>query len=605
MPLNLMTELNCCHAATSGGWRVAYLVLALVLTAPFLAGVTTAWAGPDEASDAAWIDEFGSIALQDPDGGRTMPLDTYARQLAVELTGRSHWSARRGPAVFADRHPVELLCDLLFKPNELIRQPLIGIENRPLKASLDLDPQRRFFTPIELASNDQLTARINDIQHNRQTDPKFRPTHEDQLVIDVQNAIGTVSVFLEGKLLQVVPNGKLESFLNVGLNSGSTAPEHVQSAFEALGRSYAADSGIEPAVRNFKASLAASGTVDSAVAKRVALEVMYNHHRPWLWTAVLYGMSIVFFGLSGIFFRKPMSILATILLVAGVAEQCLGLTLRVMILDRPPVSNTYEAILWMGLVAIAVAAVAQILNHGGWYLVAGVIAAELCVIFSMLVPLADQTNSIPPVLRSNYWLIVHVLTIVASYGVFGLSAILGHVYLFRSVLFARKEDGLKPMGNPIIAQVYRTMQVGVFLLTVGTILGGVWAADSWGRFWGWDPKETWALISIVIYVALIHARFVGWLKDFGLAFVSILGFLSIVWTFYGVNYVMASGLHSYGFGSGGERWVGLWAVAELVLLTIARIRHRLLIRATREARKAELRSDDRSPVRKGLLPQVG
>ena len=582
-----------------------YLIFAVALTATFLVGVPTVSAGDERASDKAWIDEFGSIALQDPDGGRTMPIDTYARQLAVELTGRSHWSASRGPGVFADRHPVQLLLDLLFKPNELINQPLIGIENQPFKTSLGLDPQKRFFTPIELASNDRLTERIKEIQQNRQNDPKFRPTHEDQLVIDVQNAIGTVSMFLEGKVLQIVPNGKAEAFVSVGLNARSTAPENVQSGFEAFGRAYVADSGIGPAVKNFKALLASSGTVDPAVAKRVALEVMYNHHRPWLWTAVLYGMSIVFFGLSGIFLRKPMSIFATVLLIGGVAEQCLGLTLRVMILERPPVSNTYEAILWMGLVAIAVAVVAQFLNRGGWYIVAGLITAELCVIFSMLVPLADQTNSIPPVLRSNYWLIVHVLTIVASYGVFGLSAILGHVYLFRSVLFARKEEGLKPMGNPIIAQVYRTMQVGVFLLTVGTILGGVWAADSWGRFWGWDPKETWALISIVIYVALIHARFVGWLKDFGLAFVSILGFLSIVWTFYGVNYVMASGLHSYGFGSGGEKWVGLWAAVELILLTIAKIRHHLLIKATREARKASLHSDDHPTLTKGMAPQAG
>jgi ABC-type transport system involved in cytochrome c biogenesis permease subunit len=80
----------------------------------------------------------------------------------------------------------------------------------------------------------------------------------------------------------------------------------------------------------------------------------------------------------------------------------------------------------------------------------------------------------------------------------------------------------------------------------------VWAAESWGRFWGWDPKETWALISILTYFAVLHARYVRWLKDFGLAASAVLGLVVIVWTFYGVNYVMATGLHSYGFGSGGE-----------------------------------------------------
>ncbi|MBK7404501.1 MAG: cytochrome c biogenesis protein CcsA [Phycisphaerales bacterium] len=125
-------------------------------------------------------------------------------------------------------------------------------------------------------------------------------------------------------------------------------------------------------------------------------------------------------------------------------------------------------------------------------------------------------------------------------------------------------------------QTYRLMQVGLVLLTAGTILGGVWAAESWGRFWGWDPKETWALISIVVYFIMLHARYSGWIKDFGLAVAAVLGFVAIVWTFYGVNYVMATGLHSYGFGAGGEKWVGIWAVIELLFLAACIVRVRSL-----------------------------
>ncbi|HEB60435.1 MAG TPA: hypothetical protein ENJ06_01270, partial [Phycisphaeraceae bacterium] len=189
------------------------------------------------------------------------------------------------------------------------------------------------------------------------------------------------------------------------------------------------------------------------------------------------------------------------------------------------------------------------------------------------VPLQDQTNALPPVLRNNYWLTVHVLTIVASYGVLGLSAVLGHVYLFKAVIFGKPEDVRMPVGHPLITQVYRSMQIGLILLTAGTILGGVWAADSWGRFWGWDPKETWALISIIVYFILLHARHIGWLRDFGLGIMSIMAFLCIIWTFYGVNYVMASGLHSYGFGNGGELWVAIWAIAELVFIALCKLRY--------------------------------
>jgi ABC-type transport system involved in cytochrome c biogenesis permease subunit len=173
------------------------------------------------------------------------------------------------------------------------------------------------------------------------------------------------------------------------------------------------------------------------------------------------------------------------------------------------------------------------------------------------------------VLRSNYWLIVHVLTITASYGVLAVASLLGHVYLIKEVLIKRApapDPDMPHLSHPLVVQVYRAIQAGLFLLTAGTILGGVWAADSWGRFWGWDPKETWALISIVVYFAVLHARYVRWIQDFGLATCAVVGFASIVWTFYGVNYLMASGLHSYGFGSGGGTWVALWVAAEAVFV---------------------------------------
>jgi ABC-type transport system involved in cytochrome c biogenesis permease subunit len=224
----------------------------------------------------------------------------------------------------------------------------------------------------------------------------------------------------------------------------------------------------------------------------------------------------------------------------------------------------------MGLVAIALGLVAQLINkRKGWYVFAGLSAAFVSVLFAGLVPLTDRTNSLPAVLRSNFWLTVHVLTIVASYGVLTVSSVLGHSFLVKDVLLRKRER-----SAALVVQTYRTIQIGLFLLTAGTILGGVWAAESWGRFWGWDPKETWALISILVYFAVLHARYVGWLKDFGLAASAVLGMVVIVWTFYGVNYVMASGLHSYGFGSGGESWVAIWAIAEILFVGVCWLRHR-------------------------------
>ena len=110
---------------------------------------------------------------------------------------------------------------------------------------------------------------------------------------------------------------------------------------------------------------------------------------------------------------------------------------------------------------------------------------------------------------------------------------------------------IKPLANFI----YRTMQVGVLLIAAGTILGGVWADYSWGRFWGWDPKEVWALITLLVYLIPLHGRFAGWVNTFGLVMASVVCFLSVVMAWYGVNFVLGVGLHSYGFVEGGSQGV--------------------------------------------------
>ena len=113
------------------------------------------------------------------------------------------------------------------------------------------------------------------------------------------------------------------------------------------------------------------------------------------------------------------------------------------------------------------------------------------------------------------------------------------------------------------------MQFGVVLIAAGTILGGIWADYSWGRFWGWDPKETWALIADVGFLAILHARYAGWLDAFGLLAACPVGYLLVVMAWYGVNFILASGLHSYGFSSGGALAVAIFVAAQLTLLLAA------------------------------------
>ncbi len=549
-----------------GGGMASILIL-------FVGLLFTSTANAGEKS-APWLDSVRHIAIQED--GRTMPLDTFAKSLAVQLTGRSYWGADRGPEAFAGRDRVALLCDLIFNASRLADNPLIAVENRPFKKLVGLTPTQRFFSAHALAQSQGLRQLIQEFQHQRQENSKYQPSKMQKIALDLQTSLGILSDFVQSRPLRIVQDSESteDSFLPVSLHHVDPRTEEVRTAMGAFGKLYranASEAELNIAAAAWAQSTHQADNMSLAIQKRVRGEVFYNQHKPWRMTAIALGLSILLLGLGRLCSLKFLVWLAYLAMAWAVGEQILGLCLRVFILQRAPVSNTYESLLWMGLVAMFVGGIAQCFNRKGWYLFGSVVAAELCMLFAMLVPLASQTNALPPVLRSNYWLILHVLVIVGSYGILCLSAVLGHIYLIYHILLGKGDPSdLKGnrLGNPLITQVYRSMQVGLFLLTVGTILGGVWAADSWGRFWGWDPKETWSLITIIVYFILLHARFVDWICDFGLAVGSIVGMLAIVWTFYGVNYVMASGLHSYGFGSGGEVWVGVWVLAELVLIGV-------------------------------------
>jgi cytochrome c-type biogenesis protein CcsB len=453
----------------------------------------------------------------------------------------------------------------------------VCVANKPFKRAVGLDPERKFFTTAELASCKGITDLLNAHDRARQRDSAYQATRNERFAMDAYGAASRIAALAGGEPLPMIPAGENKPFLKVGLGGAEPGGERVRDAMREFGRAYTSGGDLNAAADAWRASLDAAGRLAGGEQRRVGLEYFYDRHDPWGKTAYLYGLSVVLLGLSRLMWKKPLVIAGLLVGAGGVVEHLLGIGLRMTILERAPVSNTFESLLWMGLVGIAISSVAQFVNRTSYYLFAGLCAALLSVLFAGLVPLEDRTNSLPAVLRSNYWLIVHVLTIVASYGVLAVASVLGHVYLAREVLLRSRHDtaraGAPGKSHAVIVQTYRCIQIGVLLLTAGTILGGVWAADSWGRFWGWDPKETWALISILVYFAVLHARYINWLRDFGLAASAVLGFVVIVWTFYGVNYVMASGLHSYGFGAGGELWVGLWAAAEIIFLIACKIRH--------------------------------
>ncbi len=242
--------------------------------------------------------------------------------------------------------------------------------------------------------------------------------------------------------------------------------------------------------------------------------------------------------------------------LAGFLIHTLELALRCYILERPPVTNMFETVLYVPWIAMLIA----LLMRSRWILFAGTISAITLLSILAAIGAGKNLEPVQPVLNSQYWLIIHVLMVVGSYGVFALSAVLAHLLLITS-------------NKSLEKGVLQSLYLGVALLTLGTILGGVWAAQSWGRFWDWDPKEAWAFISICVYLVFIHLYRRGSLRFLGLAFGSIIGFTFISFTWYGVNYLLGTGLHSYGFGSGGVTYYLIYIFGEMAFLTTLGLIH--------------------------------
>lgn len=295
---------------------------------------------------------------------------------------------------------------------------------------------------------------------------------------------------------------------------------------------------------------------------KLQTEAFYTRYPLTLLCIAGYALSLCLFLLALRTEHRSLFSAASILILGTFALHTFLLILRSYILGRPPVANMFETILYVPWVAVLISLALRFFYKSPIPLIASAIASLVLLTLLQLNFYANSFENVQAVLDSHYWLFIHVLMVVGSYGLFLLGAFLGHIYLGGFAYY--KHD--TPLLILVSQLLLKVLYIGLALLVAGTLLGGVWAAQSWGRFWDWDPKESWAFISICIYLLWIHAYRFGKIHRFGLAMGSILGFLAISFTWYGVNYILGTGLHSYGFGNGGTFYYYSYIFLELLFL---------------------------------------
>lgn len=521
-------------------------------------------------SVSAPADTLGDVLRKIPvqDGGRLKPFDTFARESLQLIYGK------RG---FNGKDPVEIVFTMMMIPQYWTDVPLIEVRLQGLRDALRIQGDEKYLTASSLFQNDRVPLLFQELKSRRERQEKLNPYYS--AIQRLESQLALYHAIQTEEALRVVPDPS-GTWKSVAQLDGDLkkAFDEIKSEFVEAVKGLEEKKSVETAtlarsVDQFIEKAQAAAPANYADLRKIDVEVWYNQFHPFQWAWICYVLGVL--GLSAYFVRgRPVwNSVAWVGLIAGFLLHALGMAARIYLAGRPPVSNMYETVVWVPWVTMIFAFILERIQKNKLLLLCASLVSILCLVLTDLSPtvLDGSIHPLEPVLRSNFWLTIHVLTILIGYSALFLAFALGDLLL---VYYLIDENRFAERIKQGAQSIYRSIQFGVVFLAAGTILGGVWADYSWGRFWGWDPKETWALICVLGYLAVLHGRLVGWVKNFGLAVWSVLAFSLVLMAWYGVNFVLGAGLHSYGFGAGGVEYVtGFVAVHLIFVIYVTTLRY--------------------------------
>ena len=296
------------------------------------------------------------------------------------------------------------------------------------------------------------------------------------------------------------------------------------------------------------------------------LELKYNRYDLFYRAKLLFGVAFLV-GLIGILTNRTFPrYAASALTLAGLIPLGVGIVWRMMIMGRPPMTNLYATFLFVAFVCVALCLVIEWFQRNNLgSIMGGFSGLALLMVAARFSSQGDTLGVVVAVLDSNFWLATHVVTITIGYAGCVAAGLAGHIYLIQA-LFKTSEH---PELRSTMKALYGLLAFGLIFSFLGTMLGGVWADQSWGRFWGWDPKENGALLIVLWCALLFHARLANMIGPIGMAAGSIFGVIIVIFAWLGVN-LLGVGLHSYGFTSGLARgmWISIAIELLFILLTV-------------------------------------
>lgn len=532
------------------------------------------------AVSEAHAEAFSTVVVQDFKG-RMKPIHTLSRELLRKISRKESWDGLTADQVLLsmfvnkqDWYDVKLI--KLGKHKDV--QKLLG-------TSGDYASYKDFF---QETGEYKLRDEVRRIYAMEQKD---RGVYAKEL-IKIDERLNILSMAFSGSLLKIIPNpnnpnNTWEGYSTHGANDGHNHSAVASNFFNAYG------TALKQATTNndyqhvghlldeLKAYQKSKGGAIMPSESKINTEIALNKMNVFSRLAgyyMLLAVVLLFFLFVSIF--KPNWRLKTIYkilfgcIVLGFVFHTIGLGMRWYVSGRAPWSNGYESMIYIAWTSTLAGILFTRKSFGG--LAATMVLAGTILFVSMLSFLDPEITPLVPVLKS-YWLTIHVSLEAGSYGFLMLGAIIGLINLILLIFISEKNKvRVKRIVQEMSYISELTLIGGLFMVSVGTYLGGVWANESWGRYWGWDAKETWALVTILVYAFILHMRLIPKMRGlFAYNVATIFGLASVIMTYYGVNYYL-SGLHSYATGDPVPipNWVYVAVACIIVICIIAFIRKR-------------------------------
>jgi len=550
---------------------------------------------------ASHAEKLGSLIVQTNDG-RSEPLHTLAFDVIHKIAKKDQFNILGK----GDLDAMQLFIDVQLDPNFWKTQKIIYVKEKSVSAALGIQGK--------YASFSELLNQNGGFKLGEQTDEAFRkrPAEQnpfDKELIKLSERFEIYFMMTQGSMLRLFPEPVANSTIWISwndpkaqiplqdyhnlmselqipvLNYNNFMGSYLNAAYTGCSSGdFTRADKIVTLIEGVQRSSAVAKLIPSA--QQVQYEIYYNKAGIFIFLKNIYGaLAIVLLILAYVenFIEKRNKVVSgmlnffLVLLGLAFAYHTFGMGLRWYLSGHAPWSNGYEALLLVGWAGIL--AGFSFIRYSKIPLAATALLAFFTLMTASHSSYDPQITNLQPVLKS-YWLIIHVATLTISYGFLGLAFLLG-IFILTLFLFKTKKNAarfeLKIKELSHINEMNIT--IGLALATIGCFLGGVWANESWGRYWGWDAKETWALIITITYSIVVHLRLVDSMRgDYIFTVGSVLGFASVLMTFIGVNYYLLKGMHSYGAGETPifPIWGWITILSIIALIVAAGMRNKLL-----------------------------